>query len=156
MKHPLEASPYKANVFLVVADGIEAMWPHVEPHISRALSHSLGELSLQDLREIVDTGAGALLAFISPTGECVGGAITQILNHQDGRRVCRILAYGADDWNATRDCLEEVEKSARMAGAQAMHFNGRPGWVKLCEPMGYKVMQVIMEKPLTTVAGGRA
>jgi len=49
-----------------------------------------------------------------------------------------------------------VEKSARMAGAQAMHFNGRPGWVKLCEPMGYKVMQVIMEKPLTTVAGGRA
>jgi hypothetical protein len=34
-----------------------------------------------------------------------------------------------------------------------MHFNGRPGWVKLCEPMGYKPMQVIMEKPLVAAEG---
>jgi hypothetical protein len=149
MKYPLKRPDYIADVFLVDRDVIPTVWPEVEPHLSRAMSHSLGELSLEDLREIVDNGAGALLAFIDThTGEIIGGAVTQILNHQDGRRVCRILAYGADDWNATAHCLEDVENSARSVGAQAMHFNGRPGWVKLCEPMGYKPMQVIMEKAL--------
>lgn len=156
MKDPLSEPDYKANVILIIGDGIPPVWEYVEPFLSRAMSHSLGEFSLADLREICESSEGSLLVFIDPDGTVVGGAVIQLLDHQDGRRVCRILAYGADDWNATAHCLEDVENGARLAGAQAMHFNGRPGWVKLCEPMGYKPMQVIMEKPLMPPTVGNA
>jgi hypothetical protein len=148
VKDPLDDPAYLADVVIIPQGMVGKAWPEIEPYISRALSHSLGELSLEDLRGICQSGIGGLLAFLTPDGTIVGGAVTQILDHPDGRRVCRILAYGADDWNATKHCLSQVEAAASNAGAQAMHFNGRPGWVKLCEPMGYKPMQVIMEKAL--------
>jgi hypothetical protein len=153
VKDPRDEPGYRADVVIIPHGAVSKAWPEIEPYISRALSHSLGELSLADLQEICENGLGALLAFLTPNGTLVGGAVTQILDHPDGRRVCRILAYGADDWNATKHCLSQVEVAAARAGAQAMHFNGRPGWVKLCEPMGYKPMQVIMEKPLVAAEG---
>lgn len=153
MKHPLEEPEYRANALLVDPQIVDTIWCEAARYLDSALTHSVGDLTLDDLHEICTKRLGALLVFVDEEMSVTGAAVTQILDNKDGRRICRILAYGADDWNATKHCLEQVEEGARLAGVQAMHFNGRFGWIKLCEPMGYKVTQVIMEKTLTPAQG---
>jgi hypothetical protein len=70
------------------------------------------------------------------------------LRHPDGRLVMKIIGFGARPYEATRACLAQVEADAKNKGAQAVLFHGRPGWLKVCGPMGYDFKQVIMEKVL--------
>lgn len=137
-----------AEVLVIHPDSLDHAWRDAEPYIRRALSRSMGELTTGDLLNICRSGHGALLLFVDEGFEALGAAVTQVLNHPDGRCILRILAYGADNWAATAPCLKMVEDAARERGAQAVHFNGRLGWLKRCVPMGYKPVQVIMEKAL--------
>jgi hypothetical protein len=138
----------KAEIVVASPETVDQIWLDAVPYIERALSRSLGELTTQDLFQICKSGHGALLIFVDEQWEIIGAAVTQVLNHPDGRSILRILAYGADDWAATAHCLKMVEDAARQRGVHAIHFNGRMGWLKRCAPMGYKPVQIVMEKAL--------
>src|SRR4051812_46435264 len=107
------------EIALVPPESVPHAWWEARPYISRALARSMGELTPEDLFEMCRGGQGALLVFVDEHDTVMGAAVTQMLNHWDGRRICRILAYGANSWLETAHCLADVENAARERGAKA-------------------------------------
>jgi hypothetical protein len=125
-----------------------AVWDDAAPFLQASLNRGIGDLTLEDLKEFCFGGDAALLIFTNPHADLVGAAVTQLLKHPDQRVILKILAYGGERFETMRHCLAQVEDSAKKMGAQAVIFHGRPGWQRVCGPMGYKFKQVIMEKAL--------
>jgi hypothetical protein len=139
---------FQATVIICYRQEAEAVWNEALPFLEASISRGIGDLAENDLRELCFSGGATLLTFLDPRGDMVGAGVTQLLRHPDGRMVLKILAFGAKPYEATRSCLAQVEADAKNKGAQAVLFHGRPGWLKVCGPMGYEFKQVIMEKVL--------
>jgi len=140
----------KVRATLMICDRHEAraVWAEAAPFLRASCERGIGDLTEKDLQELCLDGSAALLIFTGPYADLVGAGVTQLLRHPDGRMVMKILAFGAADFEATRHCLAQVEADAKSKGAQAVQFHGRPGWKRVCGPMGYDVKQVIMERAL--------
>lgn len=139
---------FKATVIQCDRHEARTNWDEAAPFLDKAAGRGIGDLTEKDLQNLCFSGDAALLTFIDSKGDMVGAAVTQLLRHSDGRMVLSIVAYGANDFEATRHCLAIVEADARKMGAQAVQFYGRKGWIKVCGPMGYDCKHVIMEKVL--------
>jgi hypothetical protein len=139
---------YKATVIRCDRHEARANWQEAERFLEGSVQRGIGDLTLDELKEGCFDGKATLLTFIAPTGDMVGAAVTQLLKHPDGRVVLKVLGFGADVFETTRHCLAIVEADAKDRGAQALQFHGRPGWQRVCGPMGYDFKQVIMEKVL--------
>jgi hypothetical protein len=140
----------KDRATLQICDRHEAraLWNEAERFLQDSIGHGIGDLDEDDLRRFCFDGAATLLIFTGPYADIVGAGVTQLLRHPDGRMVLKLLAFGADNFEMTRHCLAIVEADGKSKGAQAVQFHGRPGWKRVCGPMGYDVKQVIMEKVL--------
>jgi hypothetical protein len=143
-----EEPPYRATVILCDRYEARAVWEEAAPFLQASVERGIGDLTEQDLQDMCFSGDAALLTFIGPWADMVGAAVTQLLKHRDGRMILKILGFGASRFEATRHCLAIVEADAKNKGAQALIFHGRPGWQRVCGPMGYETKQVIMEKLL--------
>jgi len=143
-----EEPDFKAIVQICDRYEARAVWEEAAPFIDASCDRGIGDLTEKDLADLCFDGGAALLIFTGRWADLVGAAVTQLLKHPDGRMVLKILAFGASDFEATRHCLATVEADAKSKGAQAVQFHGRPGWKRVCGPMGYDVKQVIMEKAL--------
>jgi len=143
-----EESDFKAIVQICDRYEARAVWEEAVPFLQAALDRGIGDLTLEDLQDACYRGAAALLIFTGRYAEVVGAAVTQLLKHPDERTILQILAYGGVGFETMRHCLAQVEEDAKKKGAQAVMFHGRPGWSRVCAPMGYEVKQVIMEKAL--------
>ena len=140
----------KNRATVQICDRIEAaaVWDEVAPFLRASCGRGIGDLTEKDLADLCFDGSAALLIFTGPQADLVGAGVTQLLRHPDGRMVMKILAFGATEFEMTRHCLAQVEADAKSKGAQAVQFHGRPGWKRVCGPMGYDVKQVIMERAL--------
>jgi hypothetical protein len=139
---------FKATIIECDRHEARANWDEAQRFLEESVERGIGDLTTKDLQTLCFNGAAALLTFVDPKGDMVGSAVTQLLRHSDGRMVLSIVAYGADDFEATCHCLAQVEADAKKRGAQAVQFYGRKGWVRVCIPMGYDCKHVIMEKVL--------
>jgi hypothetical protein len=139
---------FRATVMICDRYEARAVWGDAEGFLREAINQGIGDLSDQDLKDLCFGGGAALLIFTGPYADLVGAAVTQLLKHPDGRVILKILAYGGTGFETMRHCLALVEADAKSRGAQAVQFHGRPGWQRVCAPMGYEFKQVIMEKAL--------
>lgn len=139
---------FRATVIKCDRQEARAVWDEVRPFLKASMDRGIGDLTEQDLADLCFSGDAALLTFTDPYADLVGAAVTQLLRHQDGRTVLKILGYGGTGFETMRHCLAQVEADAKNMGAQAVQFHGRLGWQRVCGPMGYEVKQVIMERVL--------
>jgi hypothetical protein len=139
---------FKAVVSICDRHEARAVWEEASPFLDDSINHGIGDLSLNDLRDLCFEGGAFLLIFTDPYADLVGAAATQLLKHPDQRKILKILAYGGRGFETMRHCLALVEAHAKNMGALAVQFHGRPGWQRVCGPMGYDFKQVIMEKVL--------
>lgn len=143
-----ESPKFPATLMICDRHEARAVWEEAAPFLGAACERGIGDLTEKDLADLCFDGAATLLIFTGPYADIVGAGVTQLLRHPDGRMVLKLLAFGADNFEMTRHCLATVEADGKSKGAQAVQFHGRPGWKRVCGPMGYDVKQVIMEKVL--------
>ena len=127
---------------------VPSVWPEAEPFLREALDRGIGDYSIEDLHSALLVGEAALLAFLDETGDMIGAGVTQMLTHPDGRSICKILAFGAKDFERVHHAIDQVAYGAKLRGAQAIVFHGRPGWERMLKGDGFTVSQVIMERLL--------
>jgi hypothetical protein len=139
---------FRATVIKCDRYEARAVWDDVRHYLKASTDRGIGDLTEGDLADLCLSGDASLLVFTDPYADVVGAAVTQLLAHPDGRKVLKILGYGGTGFETMRHCLAQVEADAKSMGAQAVQFHGRPGWKRVCGPMGYEVKQVIMERVL--------
>lgn len=113
---------------LIRQSDVPATWPYCAPQIARALEHSAGEYTLEDVARFVRDAEWQLWALTRPDGIFGGAATTQLVRYPSTQHVIVTALGGELDREMMRDAWNAVIGFARETGSSAVQFIGRPGW----------------------------
>jgi len=131
------------NLVCVSPDKVAQVWPLVGKHVDNALSRSGWSDLIQVCTDLVD---GNALLWVAVEGDKVEGAGVTKLIEEQGRRICEIVAWGADDQHKCHPLLETIHRYANAEHCVAVRLVGRKGWARSLPE--YKIKALIMEKAL--------
>lgn len=123
-------------------------WPLALPYIKRALEHTHGELTPDDLLERCLT-RDIQLWLISREKRIFGAATTEIVVYPQ-RKHCRIITIAGSDfesWGA--DAATQIEAWAHEQGCDGMEAFVRRGFVPKLQAMGYRHRQSVVVKEIS-------
>lgn len=131
-------------MYLLSKDSIEGWWPLVSPLLSKAWdSTAIGDLlSLSDVRDKLSDGS--YYCFVS--GDRAYAGVFSVCESPRCRYVYFFLSGGQEPsggWVAVDDFLTEV---ATVFGCKYIQLEGRLGWKRKVEPLGYKVDSLLLTK----------
>ncbi|KQP50838.1 hypothetical protein ASG40_13000 [Methylobacterium sp. Leaf399] len=106
-------------------------WAIAAPWLARACARPGCDLSLADLRGLVDREEALLVLILDATGAPIGAGVTQVRERADGGRSCCVLAAGGTGVRRWREIMREIEAGAVRAGCSRVEFVGRVGWAAL-------------------------
>lgn len=113
-----------------------------KPRLQAALDRAGGEYTLDDIWDIVASGEGQLWHNDEFSG------VTQVIDYPQKKVVLVHLAGG--DLEALQEVARpggDIERFARIVGADAIEIQGRRGWVRALAESGYheKAVRVFKE-----------
>jgi hypothetical protein len=131
-------------MYLLSKDVIEGWWPMVAPLLSKAWDTTqIGALmSLSDVRDKLESGV--YHCFISSDKSYSG--VFSIAQSPKCRYLKFFLSGGqepSDGWEAVDKFLREV---SQVFGCSRIYLEGRVGWKRKVEPLGYTVDSLLMTK----------
>lgn len=120
---------------------------HFTPHASRYIDAAIEKVGLSDAAGVeADVLASRALLWLACDGtDIIGAGVTELVMSR-GRKLCVIVAWGADDQKRCAHLISVIEDYARAEGCAAVREYGRPGWQRALPD--YRVKAVIMEKEL--------
>lgn len=134
-------------MYLLPKDCIDGWWPLVSPLLAKAWDTTpVGDsLSLQDVRSRLESGGHH--CFITSDRKLAG-----VFSCYDTPKAKFLNFYlnGGEEpdcgWQGVDEFLTEV---AKVFGCQFIQLEGRLGWKRKVEPLGYRVDSLIMTKEVT-------
>lgn len=131
-------------MYLLPKDLLEGWWPMVAPLISKAWESTLigNLLSLEDIRQKLESGS--CYCFISSDAQYAG--VFTVKTTPKCSYIHFFLSGGQEPtggWEAVDDFLQEV---AKVFGCKYIHLEGRLGWKRKVEPLGYRVDSLLLTK----------
>lgn len=132
------------NLICVPPDRAGAAWPLVHPYIERAIKRT--DISdIMTVKSDVVSGHSLLWVAIDENERLIGAGVTQLVLG-DNRKICEIVAWGADDQQKCAPLLNIIHEHAKDEGCQAVRLFGRKGWARMLKE--YKIRALVMEKVL--------
>ena len=134
------------NIVGVQASQIMDIWPQVREHFASFEERSQGELTAQELAQLVMTTHRQCWVAVDD-GKIVATALTRIENNPQ-QTVCLdfCAGEGRDGW---RDALvDEIERWAVHMKSKRVRIVCRPGWTKELRTLGYKESHRVLEKDI--------
>lgn len=110
---------------------LASAWPVAEPWLAQACARPGCDLTVADLRELVEAEAALLVLILSDDGAPIGAGATQVRDLAHGGRSCCVLAVGGTDVRRWRDIMRVIEAGAARNGCSRVEFVGRVGWAAL-------------------------
>lgn len=110
---------------------LASAWPVAEPWLARACARPGCDLSIADLRELLDREAALLVMILGEDGAPIGSGVTQVRELAGGGRSCCVLAVGGSDVRRWRELIRPIEAGAARSGCDRIEFVGRVGWAAL-------------------------
>lgn len=124
---------------------VETLWKFAEPFIKRALDHTFGELSIEDIRQACLTENMQLWMCLKGT-RVIGAGTTMIVLHPQ-MKVCRIVTLSGaefDQW--VHQCNMHIELWAESMGCVGMEAYVRKGFVPKLIEIGFKHRYSVVHK----------
>lgn len=133
----------------VPAEQLDMAWPLIAPSLERALSYSLGEMTLRQVYEGIRDRSFQLWALGSDDTVDLGVCVTQVVTSPVTRYLEVLLCAGSelDSWIEYVDVLEQF---AASNGCDFVKVHGRPGWERKLKKFGFEKKYVILTKPVAT------
>jgi hypothetical protein len=124
------------------------VWSFAEPFIKRALDHTFGELSHEDLMRMVMARDAQLWMITRSDKRVVGAGTTQIVTYPQVT-ACRIITLAGTEFDGWREEAHAlIETWAKSMGCKCMENYVRKGFVPKLIDMGYKHRYSVMHKDL--------
>jgi len=135
------------NIRGIPAEMVEGVWRFAEPFIKRALDHTFGEVSANDLKAICLT-RDSQLWMIQHGTRIVGAGTTSIITYPQ-MKVCRIVTLAGSQFDEWRDMAHtQIELWAEAQGCDGMEAYVRKGFVPKLIEIGYKHRYSVLHKSL--------
>lgn len=122
------------------------VWPVVAPELERALAHSDGENSLEDVLNSIMNNLMQLWV-VREGQQAVAFCVTEINGYRQFKS-CRIVLLAGSGIAVWHEVVEHLEPWAREQGCTVMEAWSRPGFEKYGKMYGYKKRYVVMRKRL--------
>lgn len=131
----------------IPSKAVGELWKFAEPYVKRALDHTFGELSSEDIRQACVTEQMQLWMILHGT-RIVGAGTTQIVVYPQ-MKVCRILTLAGSDFQEWMDFAHmNIEIWAQSMGCTGMEAFVRKGFVPKLIEIGYKHRYSVVHKSL--------
>lgn len=135
------------NIKGIPPQAVSDLWRFAEPYVKRALDHTYGEVSADDLKQMCGT-SNAQLWMISKGNRIMGAGTTQIVIYPQ-MKVCRIITLAGAEFDEWMDMTHmNLELWAETMGCTAMEAFCRRGFVPKLEGIGYKHRYSVVHKSL--------
>lgn len=126
---------------------VEKLWHLAEPYIKRALDHSAGEISPDDLKRLC-MERDVQLWLVREADRVVGAATTEICIYPH-RKHCRVITIAGShfmEWVEQMDAVLSAWSASQ--GCDALEAHVRRGFVQKLAPLGYKHLHSVVVKEL--------
>ena len=134
----------------IKSDSVEAWWSLVEEYLISALEQSLGEYSIEDIKEACKSKDMQLWAEIGK--EVEGALVTKINNYPQKKVFVMMLAGGKvfadNNFKIIEESEELLTRFAKEKGCTYIQLFGRRGWVKKMNKLQYKHNRVVLTKEI--------
>ncbi len=135
------------NIKGIPPQAVESLWRFAEPYIKRALDHTYGEISPDDIKNFC-MESQMQLWMISKEKRMVGAGTTQIVCYPQ-MKVCRIVTLAGTEFTEWMDVAHmNIELWAEMQGCEGMEAYVRKGFVPKLDAIGYKHKYSVCHKSL--------
>lgn len=135
------------NIRGIPANAVDGLWRFAEPYIKRALDHTFGELSLDDIRGFCES-RDMQLWMIATGRKICGAGTTQIVTYP-AFSACRIVTLAGsefDQWMGIAHAT--IEEWALANGCRDIEAYCRKGFVPKLLDIGYKHRYSVAHKRL--------
>lgn len=123
---------------------IENVWAFAEPFIKRALDHTFGELSHEDMRALCLNRDMQLWLIYRSDKRMVGAGTTQIVPYPQ-RKAARIVTLAGTDFAEWREEAHAIIRVwARSQGCDCLEVYTRKGFIPVLKDMGYMHRYAVM------------
>lgn len=116
---------------------VKDVWQFAEPFIKRALDHTFGELSHEDVKHMCLARDMQLWMIYRSDRRMVGAGTTQIIPYPQ-KTACRIVTLAGTDFDAWREEAHTIIRAwGKSCGCHCMEVYVRKGFVPRMKEMGY-------------------
>lgn len=135
------------NIRGLPAPVVPDLWRFAEPFVLRALEHTFGELSADDIKNLC-LGRDAQLWVITKGTRVVGAGTTMLMPYPQ-MLVCRIITLAGNEFDAWKEMAHsQIEQWAVSQGCKDVEAYVRRGFVPKLMELGYKHRYSVVHKTL--------
>jgi len=130
---------------------VDVLWPYIGPLLNKALERTIGEISLEDIKELLKEQRQQLWIIVDEQEREIIGAFTTEIYIYPNQKHLRGHLWGTkkntlkkwmDSWS------EPVEKFCKENGISHIETAGRDGWTRALQNKGYKKYYTVLVKEL--------
>lgn len=122
-------------------------WDDIAIFINRALKHNNGELSLDDVKNSIETGEYELFGHVE-NGKLEAIAIINMIYYPNKKSMNILMASCNDVYAAIHEFLSIMDKFAKDNECSSIYIHGRKGWSKVLSDYGYIQPYTVLERKL--------
>ena len=125
---------------------VHIVWPLVEEYLQRAVDHSNGEMSIEDVYMRMVKGS-MLLVTISVKSDIVAAIAIEQRDFPSGKRVMNLTLLGGSDLVDWMDQFSEIaDKLAKDYKCEEIYIVGRQGWVRSLRRLGFEPVHTVVSR----------
>ena len=128
------------EILPVRPDLLNAVWPHIEPHLQRAVDQSEGLIDIHDVREA--SGTGEMLVWVvsaTSSGTIQGAYTTRIIAYPQRSALAVDLVGGSQLSRWLQMALQSIEIHARRLGCEQLEGYGRAAWGRVLRDHNWRL-----------------
>lgn len=132
---------------LIHPSNIESHWPIVAPWIAQAIGNSDTWRDLDEIKKLALEGVARIWIGKKPQGQIDVVLVTETWI-MDGKKTLVLRWLAGKDMKEWLEDFPLVEGWAISQGFQDIHIWSRPGFAKICKPLGFRHEFTVLSKPL--------
>lgn len=137
------------TVAAIKPENVVFMWPIVKSMLARAITHSNGEIEIDEILKRAIDGE-VLIVTISEEKEVVAAIAIEQRDFNSGKRILNLTLVGGNNMSSWMDKFSEIANNlAKDYNCDEIYIVGRPGWTRTLRRLGFETIHTIVARKVT-------